>query len=436
MTRSIWVARAALFVPMLIAGCDGIPVDTGADSPSSAAGTEIVRAAITDPGTRSVPSSNVSMVVTSDRIFAVWIEFDANDQHQVVGQEFSLTGQAVTPARFYSNTGPQGADRKYAPAIMDNGSNTFLITWTDNFMNGGSDFDVWGEVVNSLGTPSTPFHINFDGTISNNGTITRVGSQWLVSYNDAPSIGSNDVSYKADYVNTSGPVNPGVHTLVYHDVNNPVSTPQAAYNTVTGSILFSLNGHSYAFGNAQPLQAFSPSTVPAAGTATDMAIAFNTSTQTTALAWRDQVAGATAVRSMTFSTYCESQFCADPETSPQPIRQWFNGGTDVRPPVITPLSSGFAIYASMPPAPGDIDFSWIDGQGNLGAVVSTGTATSCPGRNTAPGNAVRGIWAASNPSGASRAYVMYNSFCSTGGWIQATGWDLTFSKIQFPISDP
>jgi hypothetical protein len=438
MRRSPWSTRAALFVPLLVASCDGLPADEEADSPSSAAKTEVVRAAITDPGTRSVPTSQIAMAVTSDRIFAVWQELDANYVRQIVGQEFTYTGQAVTPARFYTNTGPQGGDHKYTPAILDNGSNTFLITWTDNYMNGFTDNDIWGEVVNSLGTPTTPFHINFDSTVSSAATIALVGSQWLVSYADAPSVGSSDVSYKADFVNTNGPVNPGVHTTVFHQAGITVTEPKVAYNTVTGSILVSLNGSKYAFGTASPLQLYSPITIPANGTATDMAVAFNTSTQTSALAWRDQVSGATSVRSMTFSTYCQSQWCADPETSPSPIRQ-FSGITDVRPPVITPLSSGFAIFASMMPAPGDIDFSWINGQGALGAIASVGTATSCGttrSGNLSPGNAWRGIWASSKGSGAGKAYVMYDSFCGTGGWVQATGWDLTFSKVQFPISDP
>ena len=186
----------------------------------------------------------------------------------------------------------------------------------------------------------------------------------------------------------------------------------------------------------QPLQIFNPATVPANGTATDMAVAFNKSSQSYGLAWRDQVAGNTSVRSMTFAVNCESQFCADAETVPSPIRQ-FGGATDVRPPVITPLSSGFAIFAPMRTTPSDIDFSWIDGHGNLGAIFSSGTVPSCSlGRSGVPGDGYRTIWAASAGGSTGKAYVMYDSYCATGGWIRATGWDLTFSKVQFPISDP
>ena len=183
MKRSPWTARAALIVPLLVAACDGLPGDDSADSQPGAAQTEVVRAAITDPGTRSTPQARVSMAVTNDRIFAVWQELDANLVSQVVGQEFSLTGQPVTPARMYTSNG----DRKTAFAISDNGSNTFLITWTDQF-NNTSDLDIWGEVVNSLGTPTTPFHINFDSTVDTGASITLVqtssGPQWLVRYVD------------------------------------------------------------------------------------------------------------------------------------------------------------------------------------------------------------------------------------------------------------
>jgi hypothetical protein len=426
--RALILTTQVLLLSVAAAGCD---VPPSADGEKEA---PVLRtAALTEPFTTPA-QAQLATAVGSDRVFNVWLGQTATGL-QVVGQMFDFAGASLGPARVYTST----THDKFTPSVAYDGVGKFLIAYGDRYSQ--TDDDILGIIVDSTGALVTTSLVDFTTAFDQQANVIYVGgaiNKWLVTYQRNPSAGNRLVL--SVYIDAAGAR--GTSGTIVSDPNLEI-TPQAAYSTATGRLLYAWslgNGNLQLRGSSTAFAVGGVSTIPlAAGHMYEyLSLVYQPNTSAFGLAWLEEepfIDSGRAVRLRTFASGCEKLACANAE---QPTMITTSATiTDVNGPRLTALGQVFVIHNGQggPNLPNgrNIKFTSFNASGVV-STINTSFVPACSTNLTDKLGLQYFLQAASN-STASRTNIFYDAFCPTTTVVRGQLETTTFSRTSYTVSN-
>ncbi len=430
LTTQLFLLTSLASVAWLAAGCDVPPSSTETGKTEAPV---LLTAALTTPFT--TPSqAQLATAVGSDRVFNVWLG-QTTAGLQVVGQMFDFNGTSLGAAKVYTNT----THDKFTPSVAYDGVGKFLIAYGDRYSQ--TDDDILGIIVDSTGALVTTSLIDFSTAFDQQANVIYVGSpinKWLATYQRNPP--SGNYSVLSVYIDATGAR--GTSGTIVSDPNLPI-TPQAAYSTATGRLVYA-----WSLGNGS-LQMRGASTAFALGGVSTFpllaghmyeyqSLVYQPNISEFGLAWLEEepfIDSGRAVRLRTFPIGCEKLACANAE-SPTQITTSATI-TDVNGPRLTALGNLFIIHNGQggPNLPNgrNIKFTSLNASG----VVSTINTSFVPACSTAITDklGLQYFVQAGSNSTASRTNVFYDAFCPTTTVVRGQLETTTFSRTSYTVSN-